>query len=383
LIVIMDSRRRSRSRSRSPNRRHQRHRDEKSFPSGTIPPPGSRLIIVPTNLPSETRFLVDQVADFVSRGGMPLEDDIARLQANNPNFEFLTAPWNHPVSVYYRWRLYSLLQGDGMSRWRTDPYQIEGGTDRWWVPPPLPGTQRAYNPGVPAAALGLPDATRLAPPAIAPPAELNRSIDLRRQLTDQGLSIEPLPAMERQEWFSMLRALKTANRSAIADAMVFAIDHSHWAYDLLDTLLDAIGLDSFAHTLAAHVRSTPTPELQQYLSARAAQTMARIFLMSDIFSNVFTASNAAYAAPRHIVKAADFIVPRFFEQVMCCVVIVLHRQDSRRYWGNVFIEASTALWQLVGWVRELWALWTSKGCLSPQLTGMISMQYAFLLKPRR
>lgn len=39
--------------------------------------------------------------------------------------------------VYYRWRLYSILQGDTKSQWRTEPFQMfEGGA--WWIPPELP-----------------------------------------------------------------------------------------------------------------------------------------------------------------------------------------------------------------------------------------------------
>ena len=42
-----------------------------------------------------------------------------------------------PEHIYYRWRLYSLSQGDTKSRWRDEPFQMfEGGP--WWIPPELP-----------------------------------------------------------------------------------------------------------------------------------------------------------------------------------------------------------------------------------------------------
>ena len=39
--------------------------------------------------------------------------------------------------VYYRWRLYSILQGDPKNKWRTEPFHMfdEGPI---WVPPEIP-----------------------------------------------------------------------------------------------------------------------------------------------------------------------------------------------------------------------------------------------------
>jgi hypothetical protein len=367
---------RRRSRSRSPPRRQRGGRDERSYPSGTIPPGGSRLIIVPTNIPQETKQIVDAVADFVARGGMPLEEDIARLQAHNPNFAFIRAPWNDPVSVYYRWKLYSLLQGDGLNRWRTDPYQIEAASDRWWVPPPLPGTARAYNPGVPAHALGEEAVSRAQAPAAA-------SVDpeFLAFISSKGLNTDPLPFAERAQWFKLLRNVRTAAATPISDAMVFAIEHSAWAYDVLESVVDSMGLDALAEFMIGAVGSLGEEGPMRELSTRLERSMARLFLLSDILSNVFAASSATHAAPRQLIKAADFVLPRLFEQVMALTVVVLSAQYEDRSWSNVVIEPNTALWQLIGWVRECWALWVIKGCVSADLTDLIKRQYAFLLAP--
>lgn len=39
--------------------------------------------------------------------------------------------------IYYRWKLYSLLQGDSKYQWRSEPFQMfaEG---PWWIPPEVP-----------------------------------------------------------------------------------------------------------------------------------------------------------------------------------------------------------------------------------------------------
>lgn len=39
-------------------------------------------------------------------------------------FYFLNARHDDLRQRYYRWRLYSLLQGDEMNTWRTRPFQV-------------------------------------------------------------------------------------------------------------------------------------------------------------------------------------------------------------------------------------------------------------------
>jgi hypothetical protein len=42
-----------------------------------------------------------------------------------------------PEHVYYRWKMYSLLQGDAVNHWRMEPFKMfdEGSQ---WVPPRIP-----------------------------------------------------------------------------------------------------------------------------------------------------------------------------------------------------------------------------------------------------
>ncbi|MBM6385848.1 MAG: hypothetical protein JSY10_17975 [Paenibacillus sp.] len=48
-----------------------------------------------------------------------------------------------PEHVYYRWKLYSLLQGDTKTHWFDEPFQMfEGGP--WWIPPELPLLQVSF-----------------------------------------------------------------------------------------------------------------------------------------------------------------------------------------------------------------------------------------------
>ncbi|ORC85047.1 uncharacterized protein TM35_000381220 [Trypanosoma theileri] len=119
----------------SPPRRppYRRRRDEMPY---TIPNIAPRLQ-VPHDLPVDVTAFLDLVAFYVVQGGPTAEEEIMKREENNPHFAFLHNPWNHPMQIYYRWRLYSLLQGDTMLKWRTEPFQMERGNDAYvWVPPP-------------------------------------------------------------------------------------------------------------------------------------------------------------------------------------------------------------------------------------------------------
>lgn len=42
---------------------------------------------------------------------------------------------HHPTHVYYRWKLYSVLQGEDPAKWRLERFKMfENGS--WWEPPP-------------------------------------------------------------------------------------------------------------------------------------------------------------------------------------------------------------------------------------------------------
>ncbi|CCW61334.1 unnamed protein product [Phytomonas sp. EM1] len=99
---------------------------------------GAPLLRVPTDLPVSTTSFLDLIANFVFQGGPTFEEELLFRERSNPHFDFLRAPWNDPRVLYYRWRLYSLLQGDNMLEWRTEPFQMErsGSKAYVWVPPP-------------------------------------------------------------------------------------------------------------------------------------------------------------------------------------------------------------------------------------------------------
>lgn len=59
---------------------------------------------------------------------------IMEKETSTPKYQFLYQT-ESPEHHFYRWRIFSLLQGDTEDSWRTAPFQmtLNGPT---WVPPP-------------------------------------------------------------------------------------------------------------------------------------------------------------------------------------------------------------------------------------------------------
>eukprot|EP00667_Euglena_gracilis_P022560 EG_transcript_25189 len=89
--------------------------------------------------------LVNALADQVAKEGVVFEEFIKAREKDNPHFQWLVDPYQatgspegsleaNPKLAFYKWRVYSLTQGDTMGRWRTCPFQmfLNGVV---WVPP--------------------------------------------------------------------------------------------------------------------------------------------------------------------------------------------------------------------------------------------------------
>ncbi|CAL8276617.1 unnamed protein product [Arctogadus glacialis] len=111
--------------------------------------------VVKVVIPTERILLVliHRMVEFVVREGPMFEAIIMSKEKNNPDFRFLfdNKSQDH---VYYRWRLFCILQGESLSEWRTREFRMfQGGSI--WRPPALNAyssrdTVRAgYDPGTP------------------------------------------------------------------------------------------------------------------------------------------------------------------------------------------------------------------------------------------
>ena len=79
--------------------------------------------------------LIHRMIEFVVREGPAFEAIIMTKEINNPQFRFLFDNMS-PAHSYYRWKLYSVLNGDSICKWRTKPFQMfKNGS--YWQPPPV------------------------------------------------------------------------------------------------------------------------------------------------------------------------------------------------------------------------------------------------------
>ncbi|KAJ4435475.1 hypothetical protein ANN_18091 [Periplaneta americana] len=153
-------------------------------------------------------MLIHRMIEFVIREGPMFEAMIMNREINNPMFRFLFENQS-PAHVYYRWKLYSLLQGDLQLRWRTQEFRMFKGGSIWKPPPMNPYTQ------------GMPD-----------------------ELVE-GEEKEPrkgsLSNTQRDRLEDLLRNM-TPERLKVAEAMVFCIEHSEAAEEICDCIAESLSI---------------------------------------------------------------------------------------------------------------------------------------------
>ncbi|CAG8505458.1 6856_t:CDS:10, partial [Cetraspora pellucida] len=208
-----------------------------------VPPPGSTAAVlkgprleVQVTRPEDPQIvkIIHRMVERVVKYGPPFEAIIMDREWNNSKFGFLFNN-DSPEHIYYRWRLYSILQGDPKNKWRTEAFHMfnEGPI---WVPPEIPFDEDAADELL----------------------DSDEEDERERERVPKG-TLGP-KAKHRLE--VMLRKL-TYERGAIAKAMAFSIDHS----DAADEIVDII-----CKTLV--IKETPIPT-----------KVARLYLVSDILHN--------------------------------------------------------------------------------------------------
>ena len=84
---------------------------------------------------AKRRYIIDATAFYVARDGYEFEDLIRKKQANNADFAFLFDDKSPAEHVYYRWRVWSLCNGDSLKSWRVEPFLMTM-NGPLWIPPP-------------------------------------------------------------------------------------------------------------------------------------------------------------------------------------------------------------------------------------------------------
>ncbi|TNN41076.1 U2 snRNP-associated SURP motif-containing protein [Liparis tanakae] len=88
-------------------------------------------VVIPTE--RNLLFLIHRMIEFVVREGPVFEAVIMNKEKSNPDYRFL---FNNKSQdhVYYRWRLFSILQGQSPTEWRTADFRMFRAGSMWRPP---------------------------------------------------------------------------------------------------------------------------------------------------------------------------------------------------------------------------------------------------------
>ena len=253
----------------------------------------------------EVTSFLDIFATFVARGGPTLEEEIQLRERNNPFFQFLHQPWNDPMVVYYRWRLYSILQGDrNLLHWREEPFQIEQGEDSVvWVPPPC-------EPFGPRSLIHLRRSIATTPPGFLDRGSYVSATWISRMVVNDGQFFAVLPPDQRSSFIELLDAPIAAaqknfagdgdavpsepykcfvdmeetllSRDYIAERMSFVVEHKVCAVHCISLLLDAVVISAED---AAAALSSPTSDAHLKAVFAAVAVLSHLFIVNDLVKN--------------------------------------------------------------------------------------------------
>lgn len=188
--------------------------------------------VVKVVIPTERNLvmLIHRMVEFVIREGPMFEAMIMNRELNNPMFRFLFENYS-PAHTYYRWKLYSILQGDGQKEWRTEDFRMFKGGSVWRPPPINPWTQ------------GMPDEL----------IEIEERQEPRRG---------SLSNSQRDRLEDLLRNI-SPERIKVAEAMVFCIEHAEAAEEICDCISESLSI----------------------LQTPVNKKIARLYLISDVLHN--------------------------------------------------------------------------------------------------
>ncbi|XP_019897503.1 U2 snRNP-associated SURP motif-containing protein isoform X2 [Esox lucius] len=217
-----------------------------------LPPPKNKeefdktlsQAIVKVVIPTERNLLslIHRMIEFVVREGPMFEAMIMNRELSNPMYRFLFENQS-PAHVYYRWKLYSILQGEAPTKWRTDEFRMFKNGSLWRPPPLNPYLHGNFEEG-------------------EEPEEEEEEAGKKGCLKEE----------ERDQLEEMLRAL-TPRKGDIADAMLFCLSHAEAAEEIVECVTESLS-----------ILKTPLPK-----------KIARLYLVSDVLYNSSAkVANASY-----------------------------------------------------------------------------------------
>jgi len=192
--------------------------------------------------------------EFVVREGPMFEAMIMNREIKNPLYRFLfdNQSCEH---IYYRWKLFSILQGDSPTKWQTEDFYMFGGGSIWHPPHcsqySYYRAQSSEEPEAPHQREA-PVSKDQPPVSSAHPSSSSSSTSKRGNLSSR----------QRDKLEDTLRGL-TLERPKVADAMLWCLEHADAAEEIVECIAESLSL-------------IETPPVSK---------VARLYLVSDILHN--------------------------------------------------------------------------------------------------
>ncbi|XP_034746945.1 U2 snRNP-associated SURP motif-containing protein [Etheostoma cragini] len=189
-------------------------------------------VVIPTE--RNLLFLIHRMIEFVVREGPVFEAIIMNKEKSNPDYKFLfdNKSQDH---VYYRWKLFSILQGQSPTEWRTADFRMFRGGSMWRPPIINNYSQRGE------------DREEVVEEDASPEEELKKG---------------QLRAEHRQRLETLLKEL-TPGREDIGNAMLFCLQRADAAEEVVGHITESFSL----------------------LQTPLQKKIARLYLVSDILHN--------------------------------------------------------------------------------------------------
>jgi len=245
------------------------------------------------------------MVEFVVREGPMFEAMIMNKELNNPMFRFLFENKSHE-HIYYRWRLFSLLQGDTPQKWSQVEFRMfEGGSI--WRPPPMNPYATSQTQAAPQTVTPAP--TTAVAQSILPKEEKVESIPepQRKQiLTDS----------QRDKLEDLLRTV-TTDRRKVGELMVWCLDHADYAEEIVDCITESLSL----------------------LETPIATKVARLYVVNDILHN----SGAKIHHASHFRREFESKLIEIMDHLRSALVNISSKSTSEKFRKQVL--SCLAAWQ--------------------------------------
>lgn len=185
--------------------------------------------------PEKVRIIIHQTIERVFQYGTDFENMLIQREKGNPDYDFLTNFYS-AEHAYYRWKVFSLKNGDLPNWWKCQPFvMFEGGSI--WYPPQIPFEEQVCP------FLHI-DTKKMAYPesfeydsAASETSDSDDDEDGKKRKYSSKLT--QMSFYHRTCFEDKLRNL-TTYRGDIAEAMIFCMRHSYAAEELANLIADSL-----------------------------------------------------------------------------------------------------------------------------------------------